>query len=211
MPRSPIPRGSSLISEKRVLEKTGRSWGEWFALLDEGNVFALSHADAVKWLEDQGLSSHPWWNQTIIGEYEIARGKREVGENEKAEFQASTQKIFAMDVKRTWDFLINHPARTTWLGTVNELPLVKGASFTTEEGLECEVRGVKEENYIRLRLIPADDPAPSTLTVSLIPSGDRTSIRFMQQQLRSQRERMDRTAHWGSTLRLLFDLSERLA
>lgn len=211
MTRHPIPRGSSIISDKRVLEKTGRSWEEWFALLDEGNVISLSHADAVKWLEEQNLISHAWWQQTIIGEYEIARSKREVGENEKKEFQASTQKIFDMDVKRTWDFLVNHPARTRWLGTVNELPLVKGATFTTEEGLHCEVRGVKEENYIRLRLIENDDPHPTTLTVSLIPSGDRTSIRFMHQKLRSQRERMDKTGHWASMLRRLFDLAENLA
>ncbi len=211
MKRTPIPRNSGLISDKRVLEKTGRSWEEWFALLDEGNVLSLSHADAVKWLEEQNLISHAWWQQTIIGEYEIARSKREVGENEKKEFQASTQKIFPMDIKRTWEFLITHPARTQWLGTVNELPLVKGATFTTEEGLECEVRGVKEENYIRLRLIETNDPHPTTLTVSLIANGDRTSIRFMHQKLRSQRERLEKIGHWSSMLSRLFDLFERLA
>jgi hypothetical protein len=63
------------VTDESVRSHTGKSWDEWFALLDEYGVEERGHSIAVKHLvEHFGLS--PEWAQAVAIRYEDARGLR---------------------------------------------------------------------------------------------------------------------------------------
>jgi hypothetical protein len=69
-PRTEAPK----ISNDAVLAKTGKSWAEWFALLDAAGAAKLDHKGIVALTAANGAG--PWWQQGITVEYERARGLR---------------------------------------------------------------------------------------------------------------------------------------
>jgi hypothetical protein len=63
------------VSEEAVVRNTGKTWGEWFAILDEGGAAERSHRDIARQLrEAYGVPG--WWAQSVTVAYERARGLR---------------------------------------------------------------------------------------------------------------------------------------
>lgn len=61
------------ISDEKVKEKTGRTWKEWFKILDELKAKDIGHAaTAKKLLRDYRLSG--WWAQVVTIRYEKEKG-----------------------------------------------------------------------------------------------------------------------------------------
>lgn len=82
------------FSDKAVLAKTGKTWKEWFSLLDKAGGKRLDHRDIVAILSRQfGVGS--WWRQMVAVEYERSRGLREIHQT-AAGCVASVSKTFAV-------------------------------------------------------------------------------------------------------------------
>ncbi|HVO78176.1 MAG TPA: hypothetical protein VMS79_04840 [Methanomassiliicoccales archaeon] len=63
------------ISNEKVLEETGRSWDEWFSVLDEVGVEEKGHSHAVEYLmSHHGLEAE--WAEKVSLRYEEDRGLR---------------------------------------------------------------------------------------------------------------------------------------
>jgi len=63
------------MSDLAVIAKTGRTWSQWFRLLDRAGAARMEHKAIVKLLgarHDIG----PWWRQMVVVEYERSRGLR---------------------------------------------------------------------------------------------------------------------------------------
>jgi hypothetical protein len=64
------------MSDKAVHSKTGKTWPEWFAVLDKDDGKKMSHKEIVAVLGiKHGLG--PWWQQMVTVEYERDRGLRQ--------------------------------------------------------------------------------------------------------------------------------------
>jgi hypothetical protein len=66
-----------LLSDDVAVERTGRPWSAWFALLDGWNADTRSHDETALWL----VTAHAvdgWWAQNITAAYEQARGLHRV-------------------------------------------------------------------------------------------------------------------------------------
>lgn len=63
------------IRDSSVRQKTGRSWQEWFTLLDHMGGTALGHAALVAYLRDKH-NIPDWWSHMMAVGYEQARGLR---------------------------------------------------------------------------------------------------------------------------------------
>jgi hypothetical protein len=57
------------ISDDAVKKATGKTWKEWFALLDRLGAQKLSHEDIARLLHAGHLDS-TWWSQRVTGMYE---------------------------------------------------------------------------------------------------------------------------------------------
>jgi hypothetical protein len=78
------------VTDATVKDKTGRTWREWFALLDKEGAATLTNEGIRKLVSGKyGIGS--LWQQLIASAYERARGLRETGER-LGEFGVSATK-----------------------------------------------------------------------------------------------------------------------
>ena len=90
-------------SEAAVLAGTGRTWDEWFRILDAADGTAMRHTDIARWL----VAEHPitgWWAQNVTVGYERARGLRAVNQRPDG-FSVNASRTFPVSVERLFDVL----------------------------------------------------------------------------------------------------------
>ena len=78
------------MSDAAVAQRTGKTWEEWFAILDDAGAAALEHREIVAVLVEHEVG--PLWREMVTVGYERARGRN-------AEKQASGG--YAISVTRT--------------------------------------------------------------------------------------------------------------
>lgn len=196
------------ISDAAVRKATGKGWDAWFALLDSEGAAALPHKQVARMLHDKGYIASGWWCQMVTVEYERARGKRVLGGTESAGFQIGVQKTLPLSPEEAWALIVEPAGRALWLGTVTDLRWEKGVVYESAEGTRGEIRSVHPRKLVRLTWQPLDFPAPSTLQVSLEPSGKKTAVRFHQEKLASAEAREQMRTHWRTVLQKLAELAE---
>jgi uncharacterized protein YndB with AHSA1/START domain len=102
------------MSDEAVQAKTGKTWKEWFAILDQAGANKLSHQDIVKYLHTkQGVG--PWWQQMVTVTYERARGLRQLHEKPKG-FEISVSRTIKTSLAKLYQAFATEKARLTWLG-----------------------------------------------------------------------------------------------
>lgn len=195
------------ISDDAVRKATGKGWDEWFALLDSEGADTLPHKQVAQMLHDKGYIASGWWCQMVTVEYERARGKRVLGGTESAGFQIGVQKTLPLSPEEAWDLIVEPAGRALWLGAVPDLRWEKGAAYATAEGARGEIRSFHPSKLVRLTWQPPGFPAPSTLQVSLEPSGKKTAVRFHQEKLASAETREQMRTHWRTVLQKLAELA----
>ena len=84
----------------------------------------------------------------------------------------------------------------------------KHGAYKTAEGTRGEIRSFTPGKHVRLTWQPPHFPIPSTLQVSLIPSGAKTALRFHQEKLPSAEAREQMRAHWRDVLQKLAELAK---
>ncbi len=194
------------ISGKAVATATGRDWDEWLDFLDGLGARQMTHKQIVGLLAAERGLSNGWWQQMVTVGYEQARGLRKVGQTADAGYQIGVQKTLPIPHELAWDLLVLGPGRNIWLGESQPLQLRKGAEYVTADGASGEIRSVVPGQRLRLTWSHPGLARPSTLQLYLIPSGEKTSVRFHQEKLSSQDERELMRQHWREVLRQLQDL-----
>ncbi len=194
------------ISGEAVAKATGRDWDEWLDLLDGLGARQMTHKQIVGVLATEGKLSSGWWQQMVTVGYEQARGLRKVGQTADAGYQIGVQKTLPIPHELAWDLLVAGPGRDIWLGETQPLDLRKGQEYVTSNGAIGEIRSVAPGQRLRLTWAHPDLSRPSTLQLYLVPSGEKTSVRFHQEKLSSQDERELMRRHWREVLRQLQDL-----
>ena len=195
------------ISDAAVRKATGKDWDEWFAVLDREGADALPHKQIARLLNDKGYIASSWWCQTVTVAYEYARGKRVVGRTESVGFEIGVQKTLPLTPAQAWDLLTQPAGLALWLGAVPCLHWQKHAAYETAEGTRGEIRSLTPGKHVRLTWQPPHFAAPSTLQVSLTPSGKKTALRFHQEKLASAAAREQMRAHWRDVLQKLAELA----
>ncbi len=109
-----VPAAVYGVSDAAVRARTGRSWSEWLALLDEAGARDLDHKGIVAYLAEHHAAMGGWWHQTITVGYERARGKRR--KHEKTDgYEVSASKTIACSVETLYAAWIDEAARQQWL------------------------------------------------------------------------------------------------
>src|SRR5687768_7530326 len=97
------------MSDEAVKEKTGKTWKEWFAILDEAGAKKMNHQEIVKYLNTkQGVG--PWWQQMVTVTYEQARGLRE--KHQKSDgYQISVSRTLNTSLSKLFRYVANEKSR----------------------------------------------------------------------------------------------------
>ncbi|MBW3538368.1 SRPBCC domain-containing protein [Candidatus Parcubacteria bacterium] len=204
------PQVTPTISDAAIQRATGKTWREWFALLDAAGADRMSHKDVARWLQEQKLIESGWWAQSVTVEYEKARGLRVLGQTKDAGFQIGVQKTLSISPEAAWRLIISGEGVGAWLGsTDSKLTFMPGETYRTVDGTSGQIRTVSEGTKIRLTWQPPDWPQPSTLQIYLLPAGSHTSVRFHHEMLAGPEQREQMRRHWRGVLSELERLVSR--
>ncbi len=79
------------MDDTAVIKATGKQLSEWFAILDERGARELQHKEIARLLhQDFGVPG--WWSQSVTVEYEKHIGRRETGQTQSGEYEATVTK-----------------------------------------------------------------------------------------------------------------------
>ena len=102
------------MSDEAVAAKTGRTWREWFRLLDAAGARKMPHRDIARLLHNKHKVPG-WWSQMVTVEYERARGLRAVHQT-AAGFVANVSRTFDASVSALYKAWTDARLRGRWLG-----------------------------------------------------------------------------------------------
>jgi len=101
------------VSSDAVARRTGKSWAQWFQLLDAAGAAELDHKGIVAVLA-QRHGVGPWWQQMVTSAYEQARGKRETIAADEG-FQVDIVKTLELPLAKLFRFWSEPAERNKWL------------------------------------------------------------------------------------------------
>ncbi len=70
------------VSDDVVKKATGKTWDEWFMLLNKAGVKQMDHSEIAHFLSTRYISNG-WWAQMVTVEYERMLAKRKSGRASK--------------------------------------------------------------------------------------------------------------------------------
>jgi hypothetical protein len=166
------------VSDEAVRAKTGKTWSEWFEVLDHAGARTMTHQEIVTLVRKEPKAS-TWWQQMVTVGYEQARGMRVV--HEKAEgFEISVSKTFNIPVGTAFLMFQDPLMRKRWL---------KETSFS--------LRKVTENKSIRLDW----DGGKTLVVVAFYPkSANKTQIAVQHSKLPSANAAKKQKQYWAEQL-----------
>ncbi len=96
-----------------VLERTGRDWPEWVALLDAAGAKAWTHTNIAKHVRALGVSA--WWSQAVTVGYERIRGLREIGQRRSGAYEVNRSRTLPVSVDDLFAWFAGPRRRPRWL------------------------------------------------------------------------------------------------
>src|SRR5437867_8122338 len=101
------------MSDAAVELKTGKTWAEWFKILDAAGAKKMTHQEIVAVLSQQhGVG--PWWQQMVTVTYEQARGLREKYQAASG-YQVSRSATIAVPIAELYKAWADEKTRGRWL------------------------------------------------------------------------------------------------
>jgi hypothetical protein len=129
------------MSDEVVQSKTGKTWDEWFAILDAAGGREMDHKEVVAYLSAEHEVG-PWWQQMVTVTYERARGKR-VKHETPSGFHVSGSRTINVPVSRLFAAWNDEAVRRRWLPeadfTVRKATPKKSLRLAWGDGTKVEV------------------------------------------------------------------------
>ena len=169
------------VSDAPVQRATGKSWDEWFALLDAWQGTTHNHTEIARHVyETYGIDG--WWAQSVTVGDERARGMRALHERPDG-FSMNASKTFPVPVERLFAAFMEHDDRERWL-----------------EDVELRPRTGQPHKSARFDVLPGE----TRLAVTFAAKGPRKAVAQLQQDRLASAEEVARwKALWKEQLDLL--------
>lgn len=100
-------------SDEAAVKATGRTYEEWFGILDAWGAAERPHPEIARWLGDEHAVPG-WWRQSITVSYERARGRRALGQRSSG-WSVSATKTIAAPLERVYEVVTDEARRAAWL------------------------------------------------------------------------------------------------
>jgi uncharacterized protein YndB with AHSA1/START domain len=109
-----VPGFRAPYSDEVIRTNTGRTWDEWFGLLDAWGAVERPHAEIARWVnEEHGVPG--WWAQGVTVAYEQARGLRAPRQRRGGQFEVNASRTVAVPVERLYEAFADPAVRERWL------------------------------------------------------------------------------------------------
>jgi uncharacterized protein YndB with AHSA1/START domain len=109
-------KNRSIITDKLVVPKTGKTMQEWFAIMDKKGAKKMTQTEICQLVNTMaGLEPLGEWNQNLLAtSYAWDRGLKERGEKQDG-FEIGVSKTIAAPIGSLYDAWFNDKIRKRWL------------------------------------------------------------------------------------------------
>jgi hypothetical protein len=168
------------VSTDAVARRTGKSWDDWFEVLDSAGAAALDQRGVIAILaQKHGIG--PWWQQMIAVGYESLRGKSDKPPAADG-FQINSSCTLDAPLPRVFRLWNDAGERARWLADDRFV-----------------VRGATADKVIRARWGKGN----SHVSVSFTEKSGRTEVNVDHHQIESRGAAEQMKAYWAKKLGLL--------
>jgi hypothetical protein len=168
------------VSTDAVMRRTGKSWDDWFDVLDSAGAQTLDQRGVIAILaQKHGIG--PWWQQMIAVGYESLRGKSDKPPAPDG-FQIASSCTLNAPVTRVFRLWNDAGERARWLADDRFV-----------------VRGATADKIIRARW----GKGTSHVAVSFSEKSGRTEVSVEHHQIESSAAAEQMKAYWAKKLGLL--------
>lgn len=101
------------VGDEAVKKATGKTWPQWFSVLDKAGCKGMNHKQIVAVVHDK-FEVGPWWRQMVTVGYEQARGLREKHQTARG-YSISRSKTFAVPIGTLFAAWKDVKVRGRWL------------------------------------------------------------------------------------------------
>ena len=102
------------MSDEAVAAKTGKTWKQWFAIIDKAGGKKMTHQEIVKLLNSKH-NVGPWWCQMVTVTYEQHSGRRDAHEKTDG-YQISVSRTLKSPLSFLYSSFASEKSRDEWLG-----------------------------------------------------------------------------------------------
>jgi len=187
MPPATKPAKGPRMSDEAVKAKTGKTWKEWFAILDKAGANKLTHKEIVKLLN----TSHgvgPWWQQMVTVTYEQQRGLRDAHEKPEG-YQISVSRTVTVPLGKLYKAFASEKNRAQWLA---------------EEGLIVRTATANKSMRVTWK-----DGKTSVEIGFFAKADDKSQVAVQHSKLADAKNAAKMKAYWGQALDRLRALLEQ--
>lgn len=171
------------MSDEAVKAKTGKTWKQWFSILDKAGGKKMNHQEIVKYLSAE-QSVGPWWQQMVTVTYEQARGLRDLHQKPGG-YQISVSRTVNVPISMLYHAFANDKARNAWLA---------------EKGLA--VRKATANKSMRVTW----NDVKTSLEINFYPKGDdKSQVVVQHSKLPNAKAASTMKTYWGKALDRLRD------
>ena len=103
LPRLDVDLGKS---EASIKKGSGKTWDEWFAILDRWGATERTHGEIARYVQEKHDTSG-WWAQTVAVGYERGRGMRRVHQGADGSINVSVSKTFPVGAPELYEEFTN--------------------------------------------------------------------------------------------------------
>jgi len=190
------PRGEATVSEQALRAKTGKTWAEWFAMLDGWGASEKGHKQTARYLaESWGVSA--WWAQSITVRYERERGLRAFGQRSEGTFTVSVQRTMRATSEQVFDALTRPDVLSRWFTRSAQADLRVGGRYANADGDQGEFLIFDRPRRLRFTW---DNPehSPNTLVEVVLTEkpGGRVTLRLEHSRIQTQAYFQDMKEGW---------------
>ena len=130
-------KGEGRIGDEAVRKATGKTWEEWFRILDKAGAQEMAHKDIATLLDGKFPKIGGWWCQMVTVGYEQTRGLRQKHEKPTG-FEISVSKTVPAPLSRLYRAWSDSKTRARWLPgekvTIRTATANKSARVTWSDG-----------------------------------------------------------------------------
>ena len=175
------------MSDEAVKAKTGKTWKQWFELLDKSGARKMTHQEIVKHLNtEQGVG--PWWQQMVTVAYEHERGLRGKGERPYG-YQISVSRTVNAPLGNLYEAFGDGTSRRRWL---------------QEDGLVARTATANKSMRVTW------NDRKTTLEINFYPKGeDKSQVVVQHSKLPDARAAAKMKKFWGQALDRLRESLEK--
>jgi len=137
------------VTSESVEKHTGKPWKTWVELLEKAGARNLTYQELVALLKKKYRLT-PWWQQGVALGFQIATGRRRVGQDAKGLYMVTATKSLSVDVATIWKKLVSPNGLRIWLRPLSPVKIVPRTGFETKDGYFGEIRTMAVNRRIRM-------------------------------------------------------------